>query len=126
MTTADPVTLAARTVGDDWTVTATTTNLVEVADWTNPVVEVRTGRGPDYPLVDTSQTGGSIDITGTNFATGTFTAKVPRAITRTIDASRTPVVYLELSVEAASLGGRRTVGTFRIPVLPQVAVETTP
>lgn len=129
----EPIPLDVRYIGDDWVFHASTTD--DVSDWTNPVVEIRTGRGPEYTLVASSQgpyltvdlDGDSLlNVTPTNFAIGQFTALVRRSATRLVDARRHPFLILELSVEAVSLNGRRTVGTFRFQALPQVAVETAP
>lgn len=116
-----------RYAGDDWTFIATTDD--DVSDHDGLVAEIRTSEFVTGQLVASTQgveptilTDGDpdLDVDATDFAAGRIVLLVPRSVTRNVAPGQ---VYLQLSVDAASLQGRRTIGTFTFAVLSQVAVE---
>jgi hypothetical protein len=116
--------------GDDWVIRATTAD--DVSDWdaASLVAEFRRGRYADAPLVASTNDGtASTDLTDPTLGAvpSSFTLSgglICVVVRRDVTVSVAPGdVFLELSIEAPSLNGRRTIGTFVLSVLPQVAVE---
>ena len=120
-----------RVVGDDWHVHAVCAAVVAgeaECDWAAPVVQVRYGPSKAFALLasnDPDDDVADIDLSDTDFAAGVFHATI--AAEDTVDVQVRSCadahVYMELSVASEDLGGRKTVGRFKIPVGDEVAVE---
>jgi hypothetical protein len=119
--------LADRVIGDDWAFHATT--VADTSDYGALNVEIRYGTFPTAELLAGTDAGtvvttgvGALGIPATSFsASGAdLWIHVPRATT--VNA-RSATVFMQVSVEADSLYGRTTIGTFQFDVVAQVAVE---